>query len=132
MSTSKPNISNRTNGRWQRGSTNANSGDQLGRNTRAIKCPFGAEHHQTPRQEKNQIISEVVNNLQYNREYVIQVLNRARLKSASKRTRPLKYRTSLHVTPKIWQALGYICAERLHPVMSNTIYMSTYSSQARS
>ena len=86
----------------------------------------------TTRQEKSQIISEVVNNLQYNWEYVIQVLNRARLKSASKRTRPLKYRTSLHVTPKIWQALGYICAERLHPVMSNTIYMSTYSSQARS
>ncbi len=62
----------------------------------------------------------MVNNLQYNRKYAIQVLNRARLKSVNKRTRPLKYRASLPVILKVWQALDYICAERLHPVLLET------------
>lgn len=74
------------------------------------------------RKERTEIISEVVKVLEYNRKYVITILNQlpASSKPPAKRHRPLKYIEAMPVVELAWEALDYPCAERLHPVLLST------------
>jgi len=76
----------------------------------------------TSRAEKAQIIDEVVRVVGYHRKYAIQVLNNPvpLSKPPVKRNKPLKYLEALPIIQKVWEALDYPCAERLHPVLTST------------
>lgn len=71
------------------------------------------------KKERSRILDEVVCVLGYNRKYAIQVLNKPvrERKGKGKRHKPLKYLESLPVIQRVWEALDYPCAERLHPVL---------------
>jgi len=71
---------------------------------------------------KSIIISEVATVLEYNRKYAIQVLNSSTVRGGNKRKgkRSSKYLPARQVILKIWEALNFLCAERLHPVLTIT------------
>ncbi|GAB7386256.1 DDE-type integrase/transposase/recombinase [Bacillaceae bacterium] len=75
------------------------------------------------RSEKSQILDEVILALGYHRKHAIQVLNgkTTLLKSINRRRhRPIQYQEALPVIQRVWEALDYPCAERLHPVLLTT------------
>jgi len=63
-----------------------------------------------------------VNVLDCHRKHAIRVLAKppARTPAKSKRRRPLAYQEALPVIQRVWEALDYPCAERLHPVLLDT------------
>lgn len=74
------------------------------------------------RRERSAILDELVAVLGYHRKYAIQVLRRPRSAPAgpTRRPRPLRYPDALPVIQRVWEALDYPCAERLHPVLLDT------------
>lgn len=74
------------------------------------------------RATKTTIINEIVEVLGYHRKYAIQVLSVKKQPNshARKRRRSSKYGVVKSVVMKVWQALDYPCAERLHPVLLST------------
>lgn len=75
------------------------------------------------REDKAKILDEVENTLDYHRKYLIRILNKptvVRPKKKQNRSKPLKYQEALPAIELIWQAMDYICAERLHPVLAPT------------
>lgn len=75
------------------------------------------------RAEKSQLIDEVTGTLDYNRKYAIQVLNEPLLpvaKPPAKRSKSLLYLEAMPAIQRVWEALDYPCAERLHPVLLST------------
>lgn len=75
------------------------------------------------RSEKSQILDEVIHVLGYHRKHAIQVLNgRTTLLKPNnrRRCRPIQYQEALPVIQRVWEALDYPCAERLHPVLLET------------
>lgn len=73
------------------------------------------------RATKSRIIDELVQNVGYHRKYAIRVLCHPapRVKPA-KRKRRRRYLEALPVIQVVWEALGYCCAERLHPSLLPT------------
>lgn len=71
---------------------------------------------------KTAIISEVTTALVYHRKYTIQVLNATLVRGGrrGKRKRSSKYMPAMPVIRKVWEALDFPCAERLHPVLVAT------------
>lgn len=76
----------------------------------------------TSREQKGQIIDEVVLTCGYHRKYAIRALDVAREvpKPKRRRIRLKKYQEALPVVQIVWEALDYPCAERLHPVLLQT------------
>jgi transposase InsO family protein len=74
------------------------------------------------RDEKSQILDEVVSALDYHRKYAIQVLKRPTqpVKPKPKRIREIQYTESALAIQTVWRALDYPCAERLHPMLLET------------
>lgn len=74
------------------------------------------------RQEKSQILDEVVATCGYHRKYAIRVLSvdQETPRPKRRRMRQKKYLEALPVIHTVWQALDYPCAERLHPVLLQT------------
>lgn len=79
-------------------------------------------HKAILRAEKSKIIDEVVKLLAYHRKHAISVLNQPQtaLKPKHKRKRQLLYVDAMPVIETVWEALDFPCAERLHPVLSET------------
>jgi transposase InsO family protein len=74
------------------------------------------------RAEKSAILDETVALLNCHRKHAIRALG-SPPKSAltqRKRHRPLAYQASLPIIYRVWEALDYPCAERLHPVLLET------------
>jgi len=76
-------------------------------------------YRQASRNEKQQILDEVVAVTGYHREYVIQVLNHPpRRKKGKKQTSQTKYQDPVRaILEQIWRAANCICGERLSPVL---------------
>lgn len=74
------------------------------------------------REDKGKILDEAENTLGYHRKYLTQILNSPTSVKPKKqnRSKPLKYQKALPTIELVWQALDYICAERLHPVLAPT------------
>lgn len=74
------------------------------------------------RGEKSAILDHAVNVLDCHRKHAIRVLAKppALAPAKSKRRRPLAYQEALPVIQRVWEALDYPCAERLHPVLLDT------------
>ena len=71
------------------------------------------------RRERTQIFDEVQQVCGYHRKYAIRVLRQATPPSSTKRRRKrtLRYLDALPVIARVWEALDYPSAERLHPVL---------------
>ena len=75
------------------------------------------------RKEKSQILDEVVKMTGYHRKHALQVLNSKTTlfhPKVIKRANPKQYQQSMPIIQKVWEALDYPCAERLHPVLLAT------------
>lgn len=74
------------------------------------------------REEKSQLVDEVVKTLGYHRKYAIRRLNAASPLPSQpiRRKRAKQYQDALPAIQKVWEALDYCCAERLHPVLLPT------------
>lgn len=75
------------------------------------------------RKEKSQILDEVVKVTGYHRKHAIQVLNSKTTlfhPKVIKRRKSQRYLQSMPIIQKVWEALDYPCAERLHPVLLAT------------
>lgn len=74
------------------------------------------------REQKGQILDEVVVTCGYHRKYAIRVLDVAHAvpRPKRRRVRPKKYQEVLPLVRIVWEALDYPCAERLHPVLLHT------------
>lgn len=74
------------------------------------------------REQKGQILDEVVATCGYHRKYAIRALDMAHAvpKLKRRRIRPKKYQEILPLVQIVWEALDYPCAERLHPVLLHT------------
>ncbi|CAM3496117.1 DDE-type integrase/transposase/recombinase [Hydrogenibacillus schlegelii] len=71
------------------------------------------------RRERTEILNEVQQVCGYHRKYTIRVLRKTTPPAPTKRRRKraLRYLEALPVIARIWEALDYPCAERLHPVL---------------
>lgn len=81
---------------------------------------MSARYRKTKRRtEKSAVIDEIVSVTAFNRKYVLQQLNGLlpRPKPKINRVKPLRYMEATSVIQKVWRALDYPCAERLHPVL---------------
>lgn len=69
--------------------------------------------------EKIRIIDQVCETLECHRKHAIRVLNASTppRQSLVRRPRPLQYQEAIPCIYKVWEALDYPCAERLHPVL---------------
>jgi len=74
------------------------------------------------RSEKSVILDEAVKMLECHRKHAIRALSNppALTPAKSKRKRPLAYQEAKPVIQRVWEALDYPCAERLHPVLHET------------
>lgn len=74
------------------------------------------------RAEKSAILDETVSLLGCHRKRAIRVLGTSPMPAPAqrKRIRPLAYQAALPVIHRVWEALDYPCAERLHPVLWET------------
>jgi transposase InsO family protein len=74
------------------------------------------------RNEKSAILDEAVALLKCHRKHAIRTLTSppAVSPAKSKRKRPLAYQEAMPVIQRVWEALDYPCAERLHPVLLET------------
>lgn len=76
------------------------------------------------RNEKSAILDNAVNVLGCHRKDAIRVL------ANLKRKRPLAYQEAMPVIQRVWEALDYPCAERLHPVLLETAQILCASSRS--
>ena len=74
------------------------------------------------RHEKSAILDHAVKVLGCHRKHAIRALANppALVPATSKRKRPLAYQEAMPVIERVWEALDYPCAERLHPVLLET------------
>ena len=74
------------------------------------------------RKDKSKIIDEVIAVLGYHRKHAIAVLNGVEKSAAARQRRPraLKYVEAMPAIQLVWEALDNACAERTHPVLSET------------
>ena len=74
------------------------------------------------RNEKSAILDNAVKVLGCHRKHAIRALTNppALTPAKSKRNRPLAYQEAMPVIERVWEALDYPCAERLHPVLLDT------------
>lgn len=74
------------------------------------------------RNDKSAILDEAVKMLQCHRKHAIRALANppALSPTKSKRRRPLAYQEAMPIIQRVWEALDYPCAERLHPVLLET------------
>lgn len=71
------------------------------------------------RSEKSQVIDQVCDVLSCHRKHAIRTLNQPDppKEKCIRRPRALQYQDALPAVRKVWEALDYPCAERLHPVL---------------
>jgi len=74
------------------------------------------------RNEKSAILDNAVKVLGCHRKHAIRTLANppALTPTKSKRHRPVAYQEAMPVIERVWEALDYPCAERLHPVLLET------------
>jgi len=74
------------------------------------------------RNEKSAILDNAVKVLSCHRKHAIRVLTNppALTPAKAKRKRPFAYQDAMPVIERVWEALDYPCAERLHPVLLET------------
>jgi len=74
------------------------------------------------RAEKSRLLDHAVSLPGCHRKHAIRVLARPSAPASpnSKRKRPLAYQEAMSVIERVWEALDYPCAERLHPVLLET------------
>jgi len=74
------------------------------------------------RREKSAILDHAVKVLDCHRKHAIRVLTHppALPPVKSKRHRSLAYQDAMPIIQRVWEALDYPCAERLHPVLLHT------------
>jgi hypothetical protein len=75
----------------------------------------------TSRADKAALIDELVSVTGFHRKYAIQALHRAPAPGPVRRHRTLAYVDALPAIALAWEALDYPCAERLHPVLLETV-----------
>ena len=74
------------------------------------------------RKEKGRILDEFCAATGYSRWYAIEVLHGRRQRHGSRRRRPQRYGVAFRNALKVlWEASGYICAERLAPFLSDLV-----------
>lgn len=84
----------------------------------------GRYHAAKTRDEKSLILDEVERTCDYNRKYAIRVLcalTPAARPAKIRRKRSRRYQEALPAIQLAWEALDYACAERLHPVLFQTV-----------